>query len=342
MNEPLRPSTLGEILDRTAQLYRGNFLLFAGTAALPLLCTFALAIPAGVLFAVPGIAAGGAGSVVMIRGLAFILAFLIVTPLYLAIYVFSIGGITQAAVSVHGGQKLTIRAALAGVRPRFWTYLRLLVLQTILVAGVPAAIASIVLAPFIYLAFRSGAGAAASFAFGFLAFLLIAAALVAIVWLALRYAMGMAVCVAEKKTAWESLQRADKLSKGTRGRIFVLYLLIGALSIAVSMLSYFILLVVTAAASVAGKGSVAAIVGMALGAILYFVVNIASQIVLAPVPWIALVLFYYDQRIRKEGFDIEWMMEQAGLVAQAPAAPTPGAESNLPLPVAPPDTVEEP
>jgi hypothetical protein len=34
---------------------------------------------------------------------------------------------------------------------------------------------------------------------------------------------------------------------------------------------------------------------------------------LRPVYGIALVLFYYDQRIRKEGYDIEWMMEQAGL-----------------------------
>jgi hypothetical protein len=32
-----------------------------------------------------------------------------------------------------------------------------------------------------------------------------------------------------------------------------------------------------------------------------------------PVPWIALALFYNDQRVRKEGYDIEWMMQQAGL-----------------------------
>jgi hypothetical protein len=28
------------------------------------------------------------------------------------------------------------------------------------------------------------------------------------------------------------------------------------------------------------------------------------------------VLFYYDQRIRLEGFDIEWMMQQAGMVPE--------------------------
>ena len=33
MESNLRPMTLGEILDRTAQLYRTNFLLFAGIFA---------------------------------------------------------------------------------------------------------------------------------------------------------------------------------------------------------------------------------------------------------------------------------------------------------------------
>jgi len=36
---------------------------------------------------------------------------------------------------------------------------------------------------------------------------------------------------------------------------------------------------------------------------------------------IALVLFYYDQRIRMEGFDIEWMMQQAGMADALPPAP---------------------
>jgi hypothetical protein len=44
----------------------------------------------------------------------------------------------------------------------------------------------------------------------------------------------------------------------------------------------------------------------------------AVQVLTKPVFGIALVLFYYDQRIRQEGFDIEWMMQQVGL--EAPAA----------------------
>jgi hypothetical protein len=40
-----------------------------------------------------------------------------------------------------------------------------------------------------------------------------------------------------------------------------------------------------------------------------------------PITGIALILFYYDQRIRKEAFDIEWMMLKAGLVVPLPPQP---------------------
>jgi uncharacterized membrane protein (DUF485 family) len=40
-----------------------------------------------------------------------------------------------------------------------------------------------------------------------------------------------------------------------------------------------------------------------------------AYILTGPIFPIALTLFYYDQRIRKEGYDIERMMEDAGLIA---------------------------
>ena len=35
MNEQLHPLTLGEVLDRTAQLYRSRFLVYFGIAVIP-------------------------------------------------------------------------------------------------------------------------------------------------------------------------------------------------------------------------------------------------------------------------------------------------------------------
>jgi hypothetical protein len=44
-----------------------------------------------------------------------------------------------------------------------------------------------------------------------------------------------------------------------------------------------------------------------------------------PVYGIALMLFYYEQRIRQEGFDIELLMRRAGLMPPQP--PPPPAET---------------
>jgi hypothetical protein len=53
----------------------------------------------------------------------------------------------------------------------------------------------------------------------------------------------------------------------------------------------------------------------------------AVQALTRPVYGIALMLFYYDQRIRQEGFDIEWMMLKAGLVV--PPLSHPQAQPSL-------------
>jgi len=336
-NGTLRPSTLGEILDRTVQLYRRDFWLFAGTAAMPLVLAFLLAIPAIGIFAIPGIAGGAGNPVTLIRGIAFVFAFLLIMPAYLALYVFAIAAITQATVSTHRGESLTIRAALKMVRPRFFTYLWYLIVQSIMAALVPLILAGVVIGPLIYLIAQPGVGIAGSVGLGFVVFVVGAAAIGVVVWLLLSYSMGMAICVVEKKTAWESLMRAMQLSRGTRGRIFVLFLLVMVLSVAVSAVSYIFAMLAGAVASLMGIGSTAAIVAAAVGGILYALVSMGAQIVLMPVSWIALVLFYYDQRIRKEGFDIEWMMERAGMTQVQPAT-APSGDGTISASVTPPDT----
>ena len=138
MDNQLRPLNLGEILDRTAQLYRRNFWLFVGTAALPLLFVFALAIPAGAIFVIPGIADHGAwgntpATIVDHRSSIVSSSCRFTLPCTCT----PTPAITQATVSVHLGEKPTIRATLKSVRPRFWTYLWYLVLQGIMAALVP-------------------------------------------------------------------------------------------------------------------------------------------------------------------------------------------------------------
>jgi MFS family permease len=339
MNEILRPSTLGEILDRTFQLYRNNFWLLLGIAALPLVLALVLAVPIVAIFAIPGIAGRIDDPAATIRVIAFMIAFVIFLPLYLGLYAFSIAGITQATIAIQRGEKLTIRAALKMVQPRFWTYLWYLLLQGIMAGIVPVCIAGVLVGTLIYLASHSGGGAASGIAFGLLMFLAETALFGVIVWLILSYAMGMAVCVVEKKTAWQSLMRSWSLSKGTRGRIFVLYLLLLVLSFVVLMISYLLALIVILAATFLGTGKALAVIGLIVAAIVYIVGIIGTQIAIVPVPWIALVLFYFDQRIRKEGYDIEWMMQQAGL-AQPPSTASPAEGPPVFPPITTPDNLE--
>jgi hypothetical protein len=340
MNETLRPSTLGEILDRTAQLYRRNFWLFAGTAALPIGFLVVLGMVAGLfILLVPGVSAGGLGANLALASVV-VLGAIVAIPIYIAAVVYSAAGITQAAIVTHRGEKLTIRQALRTVGPRFWRYFGFLLLQGLIAGLVPGVVAGGLIFGLIFLGSRAGMGTAAGIGIGFLVVLVGAAAVFVILWLALSYSMGMAVCVAEQRPAWESLERALNLSKGTRLRIFVMFLLVIVLSLAASTISYIFSAIVAAIAAFMGQSSnFAAVAAIAAGAI-YAVFNISAQILLQPVSWVALVLFYFDQRIRKEGFDIEWMMERAGMTpAPAPQPLANGAPISAPAP--PPDTVEE-
>jgi membrane-anchored glycerophosphoryl diester phosphodiesterase (GDPDase) len=341
MSETFRPSTLGEILDRTAQLYRRNFWLFAGVAALPIGAIFAFTAIGGALFGAAAVAFRASNLANPAAIALVVLIVLIAAPVYIAAGVFSSAGLTEAAASTYRGEKITIRGAFKKVKPRFWRYLWFIILQGIVVAFIPAAIAGAVIGVLVFLGTLAGAGTAGSVAVGFLAVMVVIAAVVVIFLLVLGYSISLPVCVVEQEPAWESLKRGWSLSKGTRGRVFVMFLLVMALAMAVSMVaaipSMIILFTSAAAGSQPATGSAAFIVAEITRAVL----DLVLQIALAPISAIALVLFYYDQRIRKEGFDIEWMMQQAGLAQPAPSAPAAGI-LGISAPVAPPDTVEEP
>jgi ApbE superfamily uncharacterized protein (UPF0280 family) len=57
---------------------------------------------------------------------------------------------------------------------------------------------------------------------------------------------------------------------------------------------------------------------MPLGlSILSQIISVATNTFVGPVLATGLTLFYFDLRVRKEGYDIEWMMAAAGLAAGA-------------------------
>jgi hypothetical protein len=128
-------------------------------------------------------------------------------------------------------------------------------------------------------------------------------------------------CVVEKISAWKAVRRSFRLSKGTRGRIFILYLLGAVLGWILSFVITVIFVIVAAMTPALNSPQHAQAMGMAMLFLIYGS-SFAVQAFTKPVYAIALMLFYYDQRIRNEGFDIEWMMERAGLMPGEATAPS--------------------
>ncbi len=337
METHLRPMSLGEILDRTAQLYRSNFVVFWGIAA----------VYAGALLVV-GLA--NVGLQELFNALHWTQATGWLTAGTLLVQwavIFLIGGLAVAANNravawVHLGQKATIRGAYASVWPRLK---RLLWLTTILlfVLWTPLAIGYGGFAALLFKyapqlknnGVQMNPEQAILFAILMLAcgaFLFVAG--VYAVLMGLRYALAVPACVVEDIPARASIRRSIELTKDSRGRIFLLGLLVFVLQMALAGVTQapFILLAFTSLKSHNGMIPVWARAAQQI-------VGFLTTSFLAPIYATGLTLFYYDQRVRKEGFDIEWMMQAAGLAV--PATPIESAPSS-PEPDAAPATAPAP
>ncbi len=337
MNEPLRPLTLGEILDRTAQLYRSRFLLFLGISVIPTGVIVVLACLVGLVVAWWSIA--GASSVPEETGYVLVAIFvigvtLVALPILLAATALAMAAMSHAVSLVHLGQTTTIRDAYKSVWPRGWRYIWLTILEGFFIGAVPFAVYIVLvllIAGGAALAGSAGAGDAAGGALFVIFLVLVVIALIVYVfWMLIRLSLAFPACVVEQIGAWTAIKRSWNLSNGTKGRIFVLYLLGAVLSWLLSMGIMLPLTIIFSLIFSSGDPQHAQTASMVMLFIIYGV-SFTVQALVRPVYGIAFVIFYYDQRVRQEGFDIEWMMQQAGLVVAPPAAPqsTPQATPRL-------------
>jgi hypothetical protein len=308
MESNLRPLTLSEILDRTAQLYRENFLLFAGISA----------VYAGVLL-VLSLMQIGLGETLRVLHLTDRLQWLTLATTGLSMllmFVFAgmaIAANNRAVAWVHLGEPATIRGAYAGVLPRLGRYLWLMTVAAfmvwtpmVLIYGGYFALIALYL-PKGFMAHPDVANQQATMIFGLasVAFvlLLIPAGIYA-TWMGLRYALAVPASVVENLKAFPALRRSVELSKGSRGRIFVLGILVFVIQLGLGTLTQGFFVV----AAFRQHGMLPAWMR-----ILQQVVGFFTNTFVGPIYATGLTLFYYDQRVRKEGYDIEWMMQAAGL-----------------------------
>jgi membrane-anchored glycerophosphoryl diester phosphodiesterase (GDPDase) len=315
-----RPLTLGEILDHTIQIFKRNFLLFAGTSILPS-AVYVLTMGAfGVYYttSLPAMAAAGPNSFQGALGLmlAFGLFIVVGIPLLLGSYALGTSALNFAALQVNHSLPVTIRSAYAYAFRNFWRSLGLLSLQVLFAGVIPGVVFFVAL--FVTVMIIVGVTAAlGKVAAGVLTILLMLGLMLAFFavacWIWLRLCLAFPASVAEGRKVWDSIKRSNQLSKGTRGRIFVMYLLVFILAF---IATYALVIPLDFALGfrfdrIFAPGSRAGVVPVVVQ-IANLVVSFLGRIVIMPVPLIAVVLFYQDQRTRNEGYDIEQLMAQAG------------------------------
>lgn len=138
------------------------------------------------------------------------------------------------------------------------------------------------------------------------------------VLLFLMWSLAVPAKVLENKGMFEAMSRSMDLTKGSRGRIFVIWILFIVLSIGVSwLLSWPILL----AAGASSRGAL--LRGAAQWQIASNVANFIAQCLVGPLATIAFSLVYYDERVRKEAFDLQLMMTtlDANTLPDSPISP---------------------
>jgi hypothetical protein len=316
---------LGEILDRTIQLYRSRFLVYLGISLVP---TAVVVIPTCgivVFFAWLGSIGAGPGDLAVagVLGIAvFAVIGLLAMPVLIATAALAAAAMPYAVSRDYLGERTTIREAYKAVWRHGWRYSWLLILEGLIVGAAPIAAWTgllVITASVATLAHLSGVGGGALVG---LATLLVFVALVAyFIWMLLRLSLAFPACAIEQISATRALKRSFTLSMGTKGRIFLLYLLVGVLNWILSMGITVPLTIVMAYLPGANDPKNASTAGIAMLVVIYGA-GFVIQALTYPIYGIALTLFYYDQRIRQEGFDIEWMMQRAGLVSLTPATPS--------------------
>jgi len=314
----LRPLSLGELLDRAFSLYRHNFSLFVGIMAIP----SALTVPVSVLFFLNQ-SAGASGARPTPANVAWIV-FVVLTFLILSVVVYpmAMGATTFAVSQSYLDQTITVREAYSKVRGQvgricaavFMAWLRFAGMMILIMIG--AGIIVAIIAATVGVFARGGPRQILGGIVAVGIFLDYSAALVVgAVW-ALRYAVCIPALLLENLSSMASLRRSVQLTQKRRWHIFVavvLAFLVAEVGVLVFQGPFLVTMMFTARA-----GQVPQWMPFA-----YAVSGAVGGAITGPLLIIVLVLLYYDTRIRKEAFDLQFMMSSLDRRAPAQSSPSP-------------------
>jgi hypothetical protein len=139
------------------------------------------------------------------------------------------------------------------------------------------------------------------------------------IYLACRLALSVPAAIVEQDSAVASMERSMELTKGFAGQVFLLLLLVGVIEMVVGGILQMPAAIFTMMAVVAKHQP-------SVGVTVYtYISQFLSQVLVGPIGTISASLMYYNLRVRKEGFDIQHLMNSLDNVPR-PLADLPVAQ----------------
>lgn len=293
----LRPLSTSELLDRTFHLYRNNFVLFVAMFAIPQLFAFAVILTGAALIVVKSETA------LLTNVIGYLL-------LCLASFV-SQAPIVLSISDNQMGQKIGVAGAFSRTKVSTLRVIWIMFLLFIAISVFFGVVGLVIAVPLSALAQTASATIV-----GIITSATIVIPLYVVVRSGLTLSLMIPATVVEGGWFLSSMRRSRALAKGNLFRIFTVSFLISLLGV---MVAFLLRLLVMMPAPFYGARDFAR--AQAEYHVLQAVGIFVSISLVGPLATIALTLIYYDQRVRKEGFDLQLMM-----AALQPGSTLPGTQ----------------
>jgi hypothetical protein len=312
MTERLRPMSLGEILDRSFQIYRSRFFPFVVIAAMPLTAEMALTVAGFVLKALIGqttlsiIAKNQLNA-----GIDWFTSRNAASLLYFGTwFVFAV---LIAQIVTQGS--LNVRSAFKQCLDRWRGWILMSGLLSLIGSELPRQLRT---SRFLWRSWSSMPFWLTSILSTIEGFVLIAPLF-----------LGVPAWALEKRPPLNAISRSWTLSRRAYGKIFIAWLLKDVIAHSISLTLGGLIFIIFQLLMISHWNA------FSPGRTMFWISlpGYISSILIGPLFPISLTLIYYDQRIRLEGFDIEWMMDASGMTTMPEKAP--------PMLAAEPEMVEE-
>jgi len=283
----LRPLTTGEILDRTFFLYRSDFWLYVGLASIAAGVSVLTSIARLTYLHFKGVAVTSPGAAFVGLGFSVVGAIL-----YFAAYCVTHAATVSAVSSIYLGEQTSMAKAYEAVKGHWLRYCLIALWQSWSASWIFV----LMIAP---IGFMAGLGVKnlngliallVFFALGGLVYGIVAY---------IRNSLAIPAAVMEDLEVPRAMRRSKQLVAGRKGRIFLLLLLLFALYCVAGSLQFPFALLLLHSRSAEHVGQ-----------FISLLVAFLCSSLIGPVGSIALCLFYIDERVRREAFDIEFLMNK--------------------------------